>query len=349
MPKLTCKFYAVGCADAISVGFDGDDGQKHHLLIDSGWEESYDLLKPELVGIAQRGEAICLWVITHWDNDHIGGILNYMRDDVLLRQKIVQNFWFNANYRIPKTNKRIVGYVGLKEGVLLRDAIQKELGILVPIITTATPSVNLFGVELTILSPSLDIYQKAIAKIQLYAPTSAKAWDYSEKIEALAAKSSPPDRSLENRSSIAFLLKYRGYKLLFLADASPIDLVSQLREMGYSEANRLSVDFVKVAHHGSKRNTSKELLSLIETDKFIFTADGSERYKLPNKETISYILCHRYRDASKHIKLFFNHRSNLLESIFDVDGEDVYKRLNFSVHFVEPKQNALTIHFDDTL
>ena len=134
--------------------------------------------------------------------------------------------------------------------------------------------------------------------------------------------------------------------MLLLADASPLDLVEQLQKLGYSPQRPLLVDWIKVPHHGSKRNISDALLALIQTDQFVFTADASTRHKLPDKETIAHILCHPQRDFNRHIKLFFNHRNSKLERIFDVDGQDVFDRLNFSVHFPDPESNALIIHTD---
>lgn len=343
MPGISFKFYDAGCADAISVRFNGNDGLKHNLWIDSGYEESYDLLRPEFEEIAFRTESISLWVITHWDDDHIGGIIKYLEDEVIRQQVPIQRIWFNANYRALRSRGKTEGFVGVKKGVLLRDVIQDELGITVPIITTETQPINLFGMKLSILSPVPEVYLEAISNIQAYSPTGSKTWDYSETIEALSKKDSPPDRRLENRSSIAFLIEYGWHRFLMLADASPVDVVCQLRKLGYSETNPLKVDFIKVAHHGSKRNISKEFLSLIDTEKFVFTADGSEQHKLPDKETIAHILCHPKREFSNHISLFFNHQSKQLEGLFEADGADVFERLNFSMHFPEQGQKDLII------
>ena len=347
MLQFTCKFFSAGCADVISISFKDISGKTQHIFIDSGTETAYDLLRPELLAIADRAEEIGLWVVSHWDNDHICGIIKVLQDTAIRSRLHIKQVWFNANYRITKGTGSTSGFIGLKEGALLRDILQNELGIPAPSITSENPIIELLGLKFTILSPSFDVYQEAIAKMQTHFPLAAKRWDHDQTLEVLAKQSTPLDRSLANRSSIAFLLEAKGYRMLMLADASPVDLVEQLQQLGYSPTNRLQVDLVKVSHHGSKRNISRALLAIIETSQFVFTADASERHKLPDKETIAHILCHFQRDFTKHIKLFFNHRTSKLERIFDVDGQDVFDRLNFSVHFPNPEDNALIIHTNE--
>jgi beta-lactamase superfamily II metal-dependent hydrolase len=347
MLQISCKFFSAGCADAISISFKDITGKSLHIFIDSGTEAAYYLLRPELLAIADRGEEIGLWVISHWDNDHIFGIIKVLQDNDIRSRLHIKQVWFNANYRVPRNPGATSGWTGLKEGALLRDMLQDELGIPAPIITSENPIIELLGLKFTILSPSLDVYQEAMAKMQTHFPLAAKRWDHGQTIEALARQTTPLDRSLANRSSIAFLLEAKGYRMLMLADASPVDLVEQLQQLGYSPTNRLQVNLVKVSHHGSKRNISRALLAIIETSQFVFTADALERHKLPDKEAIAHILCHSQRDFTKHIKLFFNHRTSKLERIFDVDGQDVFDRLNFSVHFPTPEDNALIIYTNE--
>ena len=52
-------------------------------------------------------------------------------------------------------------------------------------------------------------------------------------------------------------------KILLLADSHPSVIVASLRALYYSETQKLTVDYMKVSHHGSRYNTSPELLSLI--------------------------------------------------------------------------------------
>ena len=65
--------------DAIVIRYDGNDGIFHNILIDGGDYRNATLcykdnIKPRLQQIFNAGEVIDLWIITHIDDDHIGGI-----------------------------------------------------------------------------------------------------------------------------------------------------------------------------------------------------------------------------------------------------------------------------------
>ena len=77
--------------------------------------------------------------------------------------------------------------------------------------------------------------------------------------------------------------------MLFLGDAHNKTIVEHLVDLGYSSEFKLNVDIMKVSHHGSKHNTSSQLLSMINAKKYIISTNGS-RHSLPDKETIARIL-----------------------------------------------------------
>lgn len=104
--------------------------------------------------------------------------------------------------------------------------------------------------------------------------------------------------------------------MLFLGDAHPSIIVSSLRELGYSGDNKLQIDLMKVSHHGSKANTSDELLDLIECKCFIISTDGS-RHGLPNKETIARIVA-----KQSDCKIYFNN-PRLIKEIFSTAELDI--------------------------
>jgi ribonuclease BN (tRNA processing enzyme) len=63
----------------------GSDGV--HILVDGGMKGSYtEFVSPTLNQMQQEGEEIDLVCLSHIDDDHIGGILRMMEDEVLWRQ-----------------------------------------------------------------------------------------------------------------------------------------------------------------------------------------------------------------------------------------------------------------------
>ena len=72
------KLLNVGCADAIVIKFKGEDDRIHNIIIDGGPENAQlyqQTLQKEIRDILNLEEKIDIWVITHIDNDHIGGLL----------------------------------------------------------------------------------------------------------------------------------------------------------------------------------------------------------------------------------------------------------------------------------
>lgn len=91
--------------------------------------------------------------------------------------------------------------------------------------------------------------------------------------------------------------------ILFLGDAHPKFLEQSLSSKGYSKHNKLKVDFVKISHHGSKNNTTNNLLDMIDCDNFVISTNGGNSFHThPDRETIARIIHHPERITSKYCK-----------------------------------------------
>jgi hypothetical protein len=66
---------------------------------------------------------------------------------------------------------------------------------------------------------------------------------------------------------------------------------------------RLRVDAVKVAHHGSKANTSEALLKTIESPAYLISTNG-DQFKHPDKDCVARII-----KLGKPRELWFNYNS----------------------------------------
>jgi hypothetical protein len=78
-----------------------------------------------------------------------------------------------------------------------------------------------------------------------------------------------PDDSVTNGSSISMVVKIGGCRLLLLADAWAADVVEALKPAGPSVFSA-----IKIAHHGSARNTSPELLGLVDAPHYFISTNG---------------------------------------------------------------------------
>lgn len=330
--SLCIKIFSVGCADAVFITFIGSDKQEHHIILDCGDTTNSPQLAEELDKIT----TLDLLVITHIDNDHIGGLSKFIEEGGVFKKGFIKNCWFNALSKV-KNQTNTEGLVGIKEGVLVRDILTKKLDIELPFITDLTKPLDLFGAKITVVSPDDKSLDKMMDKWRATEPIGKEKSDYPKTIEQLLAQKPPNfDSRIENKSSIAFLFEYHDFKMLFLADSRPSVVERSLRNLGYSETNKLKINYLKVSHHGSRLNTSEALLSHLDCRKFVFTADGKSK---PHKETLARIVKHFYDPDVPPLSLIFNHQNTKLESIFNVD-KNPFERYNFTVEYPKVGQNA---------
>lgn len=95
-----------------------------------------------------------------------------------------------------------------------------------------------------------------------------------------------------NQASIAFLVIYGQHCGLFAGDASPVDMVSAGREYlarKQIKQDYMDVDFIKLPHHGSSHNASKEFFEFFRTKTFFVTTEGYTQYRHPGKVTLALI------------------------------------------------------------
>ena len=349
---MEIKFFTVGCGDAISIRFLGNDAKYHNILIDGGTEfgDLYtNALKRKLQEIVDKEEIIDLWIITHIDDDHIGGILRFIKDEQIREQVDLTKtkFWFNYSNFDYDTGLKDNNLISVSQGIRLRDFLAQHSKI-EDAITSKCSQIDFWGAKISILSPDNKKFNELVKKREnkkikirerkSIGLTSSQSNDYERKLEDFDLSKFKEDSSDENGVSIAFLFEHKGKKILFLSDSHPSVIVKSLIKLGYSKGKKIVVDYMQIAHHGSKRNTNDKLLQMIDCENFIISADGYNKHNLPNKETLARILKNY---PCSRTKFFITHKNNLTDSIFDVD-ESVN---NISFEFPESGANAIVINF----
>lgn len=78
-----------------------------------------------------------------------------------------------------------------------------------------------------------------------------------------------PDKSITNGSSISMIVEIENRRLLFLGDSWADDIISSLGPNGPT-----IFDAIKIAHHGSLRNTSVDLLALVDSPHLFVSTNG---------------------------------------------------------------------------
>lgn len=288
------------------------------ILIDAGIFGTYRFIKEFLRG-KNKLEAI---IATHVDYDHIGGFIKLFQDTELP---------INLNFPIYINTPELVliaeetDLVNYNHGeVLTKKLDEKNIErIALYVGMNKNNSIEIEGLKLHVISPNATILKELVEKWS--ANEILKTQIIEEEISGKVGKEIKELRSVEeilselevvhdwkkdivNASSIAFIAEYEKKSILFLADSNPDIVCEHLDFMGYTEANPLIAECVKLGHHGSKYNTTQNLLKRIKTNSFILSTNGTGPYYHPNRETIVRIAKYGRRiNEDESIKIYTNY------------------------------------------
>ncbi len=343
---LKIKVLQVLHGDAIIINFPGDDGNSHNIFIDGGFYSTYArTIRRETEKIIERNENIDLFVITHIDQDHIGGVLRFLKE--YGKRDIVDRYWFNwcdnLAVSIPDNDRKI----SYSQGINLREYLSNTGKLNQDGFHEKLEPIDLGGAKITILSPhfnDLENYRRKWSgeeeKILKRQPISANQSDYCFSIEELSKNAFVEDTRMENKVSISVLFEYNNKSVLFLADSHPSVIEGFLKERGFSRNKRLKVDLIKLSHHASKFNTNPGLLELVECNAFIISANGRNRHYFPHKETLSRVLTNPVRERDQKVSFIFNYDNAEIRSIFKESDFPLY---NFNCFYPAGDDNGYVI------
>lgn len=316
--------------DAIIIKTFDAMGVDFNIVIDGGTAATFqDVLKKELKVIPH----IDLLILTHIDSDHIGGLIKFIKHAHFKADQIGK-YWINSkNIKFISVGENIsYGQAKTFEEFLIDKGEMKGKWA-EDIYFGVTPRVP-DGIEIEILSPSKELLEKLYInwpdlsdeynnKLKDIGISTAKISQIERgALEELALANDSPEKSIMedifNSSSIAFIFRTFDLSALFLADAHPHLIVQSLKAKGYSIDNKLKVDLVKIAHHGSKNNTTNNLLDMIDCDRFIISTNGgSSNHTHPDRETIARLIHHPQRIKQTYAsprKIYLNYKKEAVEA-----------------------------------
>jgi len=306
---MKIHFYKASMGDCFLLDFENEHNTK--FVIDTGTKTAFqDNILEELKKEIITGNSHLF--VTHIDDDHIGGLLYLCKyePDILKSFKCVYYNSFDCLKSFSPDSQdpppKIIiqddseGFTSYKNGKKLESFLDSlDINLISQI--KALNTINIDDIAITFLSPSIKTLKKYKTWIENNSAYTALNNDYNKSIEDLSKKEFTEDDSETNGSSISMLIEYKDYKMLFLGDSFPTDIVNSLKILNYSKENKLKVDLTKISHHGSRKNTSNELLELIKCRKFLISTDGKQHYH-PDKESLSRIICSQERPC-----LIFNY------------------------------------------
>ena len=341
---MKIKFLQAGNGDSFLISFLENDVPRN-ILIDGGIGDTYkntSNVKGELykvfVKLREEEQFIDLLILTHFDDDHIGGILRWLNKDKEA-SKLIKKVWFNSGREIAKMfecneNKDLDIEIiegaddfhtspkqGIKFEKYLRDNNLWEGEII-----EQGSKYDFFGLKFKILSPN---NQKLENLLRLYEKqndyfTSGNEYDFKTSLKEFIDEENQlcfkfeEDKSIANGSSIAFIMEHKDSSFLYLADAYPSVIIEGLNKLGYNKDNPLNVNFMKVSHHASMFNTQKQLLEIVKTDNYLVSSNAS-KHGLPNKRTIARII-----NNNPNAIIYFNY--DLKDTIFSEQDWKDYPR-----------------------
>lgn len=246
-----------------------------NIVIDAGPSTFAAGFKNLIDKIAGNKERIDLLIFSHIDDDHIRGCIRYLQDE---GKKIIDKVWINGSGTSVYSNMQehspnnVSGLVSLIE--------EKGISIEYPIFE---------GKE----------YNFCEGVIKVIAPTEKEVLNVAEKIEKRnkiqehasdsflgnideAVDEYKSDTSETNRASIIICVEFENKKLLFSGDSTSENILRAINK--YYACDEFEI--VKLPHHGSPRNISRELIKQIKSERFIISTNKRVDKVMPNPEIL---------------------------------------------------------------
>lgn len=307
--------------DCLWIRYERADTPKQ-ILIDAGRSATYKRdLRQRLLALSSKQRTFELFVITHVDRDHIEGAIALLEDKKL--PITFNEIWFNGYDHLKSAKLETFGAVQgerLTTALLRRRAVWNKAWNTKAVVVqkSGLPNVRLAGgLTLTLLSPDrnklvalIPTWEQECQDAGLIPGVRARRKELkglesfgSLDIDELATTTFSADTTKPNGSSIALLAEYKGKRVLLAADAHVDRLIQSLKALKKT-GKRIRVEALKVAHHGSEGNVSKEFLDLIECPNYLISTNGSY-FKHPRPTSVARLL----KFGGKEKTLSFNYRS----------------------------------------
>lgn len=352
------NFLPARFGDAIWIEY-GDRSSPHYLLIDGGTAGTRHQIASMMKKAAHPQPRLDLLVITHIDRDHIEGVLGLLEQDS--PGFVADEVWFNAFHHLPENPEEIVFSPMQAERLTMRLAglewgWNQAFGggaVCLPDDDLPEPVTLAGGMKITLLSPTSEAllrlrseWEKEVQQANLRQekplPTNDEAIPEADisfevptppDLEALAQAPFQEDTSIANASSIAFIAEFDGRRALFAADAPADGLLTSLERL--SPDQPVSLDLLKVSHHGSRYTTSLPLIQKLSCSRYALSTNGSI-FKHPDQEAIARVVM----GSRERAHVYFNYLSPRNE----IWGSDWLKnQFGYDTHFPGPGEQGITI------
>jgi len=342
-----------------------DGGPQH-----SGTSTFTTAIRPRLQEIAELRNVplplpVELLMVSHIDDDHIGGVLRLMNqanvgnnqlvtinalwhnsfDDFLSTSQLeaLASFGATSGAAAASFDSHILAMAaGVKQGLQVRDKAQ-ALGI-VPNAGTSAGFVSagdqftIAGLKMKILGPARQQLESLQQKFDAENPNLA-SMTASQRRTALAAFT---DTAIANLSSIVVLAERGGKKMLLTGDARGDHILNGLATANLLTNGKIQLDILKVPHHGSDHNVSTDFFRKVVAKHYVFSGDGANGN--PDTATLEMLATAR---GNKSYTMWFTHRLDHIDEFVASDRANHSR--NYKVKFREEDATSLWIDLQEEL
>lgn len=321
MDQLELQFLNAREGDAIWVRW----GEGRQLLVDLGTSATGTAFVDRVRALPEEQRHFELLVVTHVDTDHIGGVLTGVVDQLDSVPgwgfgEVWFNGWEHLHGEVPHTEPSPLEPMGGAQGEQFTTWLRTQrwnasFGGAAAIRTdTGLPRVELpDGLTLKVVAPAqarltdlVDKWQEdveaamAAGTLEEVSPglegmgsTAPPLLESAVDLELLADTAPSADSSRANAASITVLLEWQGRRVLLTGDAIGSELVDGLALV--DGGARVPVDLVKLPHHGSRHNVSRDFVEAVDCTTWVVSSDGT-KYHHPDAAAIARVL--RYGASS---------------------------------------------------
>lgn len=254
-----------------------------NIVIDAG----PSTFKKDFINLVEEiencSEKIDLLIFSHIDDDHIKGCIQYFKKN---DKTIINKVWINGSGSSVYSDGQEHSVNNISDLVSLLK--QKNISMETPILEGKEYSFN--GGRIKVIGPKRGTMLKVAEKIEKQMEHSGGKYigDISHVEDIYEA-----DSSDTNKASIIAVLEFEDKKILFTGDSTAENIIEAVNK--YYPQEKFVI--VKLPHHGSSHNISRELIKKLNTDQFIISTN----------KIVEKVVLYRFGEERKNTELLCNY------------------------------------------
>jgi hypothetical protein len=316
----------------------GTGSERRFLLIDGGPSGVYNsFLRPTLVKMKNMDFNLDVVILTHVDNDHVEGLLEYIEElhtapaDLPIPMSLWENSFVTRGISEGASLRAKSEGLGIpinKELKGLGISLNKEYREHLLSVALAKEPITFSNLSLTIVGPleeDLSNLKKKWEEVQ------KRVVDRSHNL-ILRDNS---DRSVANLSSIVLFAVADGHSFLLTGDARSDHILEGLGKADLLDSKGcLHVNILKIPHHGSVHDMTKDFLKVVTADIYVISANG--KYNDPSFKVLSWIV-ETAHEQNREVLLYLTNHVEEGDRLLKTYPQDTYK---YELRVMDPSMSS---------